>query len=193
MHASCQVNCIQELCRNSIAAEKIGCWTRSRALFSGAPARGRTRRQHRKRRPDLARRSGIKVWDSGMASGARRRPQGITRGASKLQANCKQPQASRRAAADVVAQQSTLAAGTAIHQRFQLPHIGRAQVFTRQQGLHLFKNAMLRHGWQDGCRRTNGDTGHADGQPFRRGFQLCPTGRAATQQPSKHADQYTGP
>lgn len=145
-------------------------------------------------RPGTTKRyQGLGLWDSGMASGARRRPQGITRGASKLQADCKQPQASRRAAADVVAQQSTLAASTAIHQRFQLPHIGRAQVFTRQQGLHLFKNAMLRHGWQDGCRRTNGDTGHADGQPFRCGFKLCPTCRAAAQQPSKHADQYTGP
>lgn len=143
---------------------------------------------------EAASRSGtLGLWDSGMACGARRRPQGITRGASKLQANCKQPQTSRRAAADVVAQQSTLAAGTAIHQRFQLPHIRCAQVFTRQQDLHLFKNAMLRHCWQDGCRRTNGDTGHADGQPFRRSFQLCPTCRAATQQPSKHADQYTGP
>ena len=189
-------DCIQELCRTTIAFVKIGRPTRCGALFSGAPPCGRTRRQHRKRRQDLARRSSIKVWDSGTMA-CRVAPGDNFRGSRAAQASCKptasRPQTSHRPAADVVAQQSTLAAGTTIHQRFQLPHIGRAQMFARQQGLHLFKNAMLWHGWQDGYRRTNGNTGHADGQPFRRGSQRCPTCRAATQQPGKHADQYTGP
>ena len=185
-------DCIQELCRNTITFVKIGRPPRCRALFSGAPPGGRTRRQHGKRsghgmvrqHPDRA------LWRGERHQAT---PQGIMRNASRPKINCKTSEKRQKngneTAADVVEHWSTLTAGTANHQRFQLQHIGRAQVFARQQGLHLRKNAVLRHGWQKWRRRANGDTGHADGQPFRCSLQPWPTYRAAPQQTSHHADQ----
>lgn len=64
------------------------------------------------------------------------------RGACAEQANC-----TLAANQADVKQRSALAAGTAIHQRFQLPHIGRTQLLARKQGLYLRENAVLRHGW----------------------------------------------
>ena len=95
----------------------------------------------------------------------------------------------RQAGANVVKHRSALAAGTAIHQRFQLPHIGRAQLLAHQQGLHLRKNAVLRHGWQEGRSRENGDTGHGNGQPFRCGFPPWSACRAPPQQTNQQAGQ----
>ena len=89
---------------------------------------------------------------------------------------------------------TNLAAGTAVYQRFQLPQVGRTQVFTGEQGLRLRKDALPRHARQERRHGTRDETGHKHRQPVRHSMPCrhpCwPARRAATGQTEQQTRQH---